>query len=293
MKRMMSVPAIVVLAVLALSGCSAGFSSAPEGASVEQSDGATDGSAGGDMSAAYEDSPREIITNGSVSLTVDSPAKAATEATRIAEAAGGRVDGRSEEAAVDGDKGRAQLTLRLPSKSLSTTLEKIKKLGEVRTVDITTSDVTDQTRDLDARIDALAASIARLQGFMKSAKTVSDLITLETSITERQGNLEAMQGEQRSLEDQVALSTIELYLGSEADAPVETPSTFWSGLITGWESFVAFISAVLVTLGVLLPWLVFLALIGFGVLFFLRRRARRAPAPSISPATPAAPEPAE
>jgi len=293
MKRMMSVPAIVVLAVLALSGCSAGFSSAPDGASIEQGESATDGSSGGDMSAAYEDAPREIITNGSVSLTVDSPAKAATEATRITEAAGGRVDGRSEEAAVDGDKGRAQLTLRLPSKTLSTTLEKIKKLGDVRTVDITTSDVTDQTRDLDARIDALAASIARLQGFMKSAKTVSDLITLETSITERQGNLEAMQGEQRSLEDQVALSTIELYLGSEADAPVETPSTFWSGLITGWESFVAFISAVLVTLGVLLPWLVFLALIGFGVLFFLRRRARRAPSPSVSPATPVAPEPAE
>jgi len=245
------------------------------------------------MSAGYVAEDREIITNGSVRLTVNSPAKAAVEATRIAESAGGRVDARSEEAPVDGDKGRATLTLRLPSKTLTATLEKIKKLGDVQTVDISTTDVTDQTQDLDARIDALSASIARLQGFMKSAKTVNDLITLETSITERQGNLEAMQAEQRSLEDQVSLSTIELSLGSEADAPVETPSTFWSGLVTGWESFVAFISAVLVTLGVLLPWLVFLALIGFGVLFFLRRRTRRLFGPPLSPGAPVAPEPAE
>ncbi|TBN57528.1 DUF4349 domain-containing protein [Glaciihabitans arcticus] len=285
MRRMTSVPAIVVLAILALSGCSAGMSSAPERASDQAAPQEAGGLADGFVAA-----DREIITNGSVSLTVVSPAKAATEAARIAEAAGGRVDARSEEAAVDGDKGRATLTLRLPSKTLTPTLEKIKKLGKVQTVDIATTDVTDQTRDLDSRIDALAASIARLQSFMKSAKTVNDLITLETSITERQGNLEAMQGEQRSLEDQVSLSTIDLFLGSEADAPIETPSTFFSGLQTGWDSFVAFVSAVLVTLGVLLPWLVFLGLIGLAVLVILRRRARR---PSVSPATPVAPAPAE
>ena len=283
---MTSVPAIVVLVVLALAGCSASNDSGPALVAPEQQS-AADGDSGG---AAFESAPREIITNGSVTLTVDSPADAAMDATRIAEAAGGRVDARSEEAGVDGDKGRAQLTLRLPSKTLTSTLEKIKKLGDVRTVDIATTDVTDQSRDLNARIDALTASISRLQGFMKSAKTVDDLVSLETSITERQGNLEAMQGQQRSLDDQVQLSTIELYLGSEADAPVETPSTFFSGLVTGWESFVVFVSAVLVAFGVLLPWLVFLGLIGFGVLVFLRRRTRRLGA---RPTPPVAPEPAE
>ena len=287
MRRITSLSAVAVLAVLALSGCAAGYSGAGTNQLSEES--APDS---GGMSAAYDanvDAPREVIVNGSVTVTVDSPADAAADAARIAETAGGRVDGRSEEAPSDGDKGRAQLTLRLPSKTLTASIDKLKELGEVQNVDTTTTDVTTQTQNLDARIDALAASIDRLQGFVKSAKSIEDLIALETSITERQGNLEAMQAEQRSMADQVSLSTIELYLISEADTPVETPNTFLSGLATGWESFVAFISGLLVTLGVLLPWLVFLGILALIALFVIRRATRRV----VSPATPVAPEPAE
>ena len=225
--------------------------------------------------SAFEDAPREVIVNGSVIVTVESPADAAADAVRIAETSGGRVDARSEQAPVGDDKGSAQLTLRLPSATLTPTLEKIKKLGEVESVEIMTDDVTTESKDLDSRISALDASITRLHALLKTAKNTEDLITLETAITERQGSLESMQAQQRSLDDQVSLATIELRLISEADAPVEVPVTFWSGLVVGWDSFVGFWAGLLVVLGAALPWLVFLGLVAAAVVWFVRSRTRR------------------
>lgn len=232
--------------------------------------------------AAYESAPgdgqaieRQVIVTGSMIVTVDSPADAAADAARIAEASGGRVDARSETAPTDGDKGRATLTLRLPSEGLQATLDKIEALGELEQLDLETSDVTTEVEDLDARISALEKSLARLRTLLSKARTIADLITLETEITSRQGELESLQSQQRYLADQVDLSTIDLSLISEADAPIDTPDTFISGLAAGWGAFVAFISGLLVVVGALIPWAVFLGLLGAAAYLLIRRRLRR------------------
>ncbi len=75
--------------------------------------------------------------------------------------------------------------------------------------------------------------------------------------------------------DEVNLATITLQLGTAATAPVHPPGTFLSGLIAGWGAFVAFLSVVLVVVGVALPWLAFLAVLsGIGFVFFRIRRSR-------------------
>ena len=284
MRPVTKVSAVVIAVTLALAGCSASSGSAPEGDSVQLVPDSSEASGG---AAGFQDAEREVIVNGFITVTVDSPVDAAADAARIAESSGGRVDARSERAPVDDDKGSARLTLRLPSQTLTATLDKIKKLGDVETVELTTADVTVEVADLDSRISALDASITRLHALLKTAKNTDDLITLETAITERQGNLEAMQAQQRSLDDQVDLATIELWLISEADAPVDTPDTFWSGLQAGWGAFVGFFAALLVVFGAALPWLVFLGLLAVGIVWFIRWRIRRTP--SVAPAVAAPP----
>ena len=272
MRRTIIIPAALLAAALSLAGCSAGYAPAES----QSSD-------GGSVSNGYVSAPeqagdaiadREVIIMGDLTLTVDAPADAAREAVRIAETSGGRVDARNEYAPVDGNKGSASLTLRLPSDNLTETLDKLKKLGEVETLEMSSADVTTEVEDLDARTSALAASITRLHALLRTANDTGDLIELETAITERQSELESMQSQQRYLADQVSLSTISVSFISEADAPVDTPETFLSGLEAGWLAFVAFVSTVLVVVGVLLPWLLFLALIGAVVVFFVRRRKR-------------------
>ena len=234
--------------------------------------------AGGDSgvldSAAEPSVDRQVIVTGWVTVTVEDPLTASSEAIQIAESVGGRVDSRNEIAPADGDKGSATLTLRLPAEGLTGTLDKLKALGDVQEVSLNSSDVTMATQDLDARISALSASIERLEALLATATDTENLIALETAISDRQAQLESMEAERRYYADQVSLSTVTLNLVSEADAPVEEPITFLDGLVTGWNSFVAFFAGLVVVLGVLLPWLVFAGIITAVVLYIVKRRNR-------------------
>lgn len=238
------------------------------------------------VAADATDSDRQVITTGYVTVTAEEPIEAATEAVRIVESVGGRVDGRTEHAPTNGDQGSATLTLRLPSETLTATLEKLKALGEAEEVSISSSDVTMETQDLDARINALTASVDRLINLLATATDTDVLIQLETAISDRQGELESLQSQRRYLADQVSLSTITLNLISEADAPVDEPDTFWSGLLAGWDGFVAFFAGLLVAFGVLLPWLLLLGAITFAIIFFIRRGKK--PAATTSTEAPTA-----
>jgi hypothetical protein len=272
MRRTITVSAALLVAALSLAGCSAGGFSASE-----QSAGAPAAETDSNEYASQADVDlvdREVIVTGGMLVTVDSPVDATNEAIRIAESSGGRVDSREEYAATDGNNGGSTLVLRLPSKTLTATLDKLKALGEVERLDLSSTDVTAEIQDLDARISALSSAIDRLHALLAKAKSIEDLITLETEITSRQGDLESMQAQQRYYADEVSLSTITVELVSVADAPVDEPDTFLSGLGAGWGGFVAFVNAFLVLTGVLLPWLVFFAIIGGIVWFFIRRRIK-------------------
>lgn len=291
MRRILILPTALVLSALALTGCAAGGDYATEsgGAPAPQYDSEvmlTEGAAdGGDARVEQSDAiDRQVIVTGWMTVTVDEPLDAAAEAVRIAESVGGRVDGRQEYAPIDGDKGSATLTLRLPAEGLSATLDKLKELGDVQEVSLNSSDVTMVTQDLDARITALRASVDRLLALLETATDTENLIALETAISDRQAQLESLEAERRYYADQVSLSTVTLNLVSVADAPVEEPVTFLDGLVAGWNAFVAFFAGLLVVLGVLVPWIVLAALITAIILWIVRARAKRKVAVAEAPA---------
>ena len=286
MRRIITIPAALVLATIALTGCSAASSSYDtESGGVtapmvelgtEFSDGtvATDGTKAADGGVASAD--RQVITTGYVTVTVTDPMDAATEAVRITEQSGGRVDGRSEYAPRDDtDKGSATLTLRIPSATLTATLDKLRELGTVEEVSLNSNDVTMTTQDLDARITALSASVDRLLTLLATATDTDTLIQLETAISDRQAQLESLESERRYYADQVSLSTVTLNLVSEYNAPATEPDTFVSGLEAGWNAFLAFFAGLLVAVGVLLPWLVFASIVTFVVIVIVRWNRRR------------------
>ena len=164
--------------------------------------------------------------------------------------------------------------LRIPADKLTATLDELEELGRADEVSLSTSDVTVESQDLDARITALRASIERLNGLMAQATNIEDLITLEGAISQRQAELESLEAQQRYLDDQVSMSTVSLYLRSDAEAPATVPGDFWSGLTAGWGGFVAFWAGLLVVLGVLAPWLVTFAVIAIAIVLIVRRRRR-------------------
>jgi uncharacterized coiled-coil protein SlyX len=270
--------ATLLAATLLFAGCSAGGSSvsdegagAPMAPEVQGGDAATDGDSG----LASEEAARDVIVTGSMTVTADDPIAASRDAVRLVESAGGRVDGRTEYAPSNGDAGSATLILRIPAERLQEVLDDLADLGRADEISTSTSDVTVLVADLESRIATQRGIIDRLNTMFARATTIDELITLETTIAQHQATLEDLEAQQRSVDDQVALSTLSLYLRSEAEAPKQEPMDFLSGLAAGWGAFVGFFSGLLVALGVLLPWLVAAGLISAVIVLIVRRNRRR------------------
>ncbi len=299
MRRLLLTSAAVA-AVLVLAGCSASGSSSagpadlavPAPAPAMPDSGAKSETAAGSGSSSgiAADAGQSVITTGTISLTVDDPAAATEQAVALVTGLDGRVDSRSQQAGGEGRPASAQLTVRIPAAKLDQAVESLKGLGTVESVSLDSSDVTLQVKDLDAQITALQASVDRLLTLVGQASTTADLIQLETAISDRQGQLDSLKSQRQYLADQVDYSTITLELRPAGALPNDVPGDFWSGLATGWASLGVALSGFVVVVGVLIPWLLPLAVIAVVVLLIVwlsRRPGRRGP-PS-APAAAAAP----
>jgi len=220
----------------------------------------------------------------------DALAAAKTVASHV-ESVGGRVDDRSEQAAAGGTSAGAALVVRVPAAKVSSTIDLLRGLGTVDTVDLKATDVTGAAQDLDARIHALELSIARMDALLAKATTTRAIIDAESALTERQTNLEQLQSERARLADQVSLSTLTISIhGLDVPPPVteEGPHSFLDGLAVGWDAFVSAVTSVVVVAGVLLPWLAFAgALLAVGIAVRRSRRRSSRAAGSLVGAEPA------
>jgi hypothetical protein len=281
-RRGVAIASLVAFAAV-LAGCSS--SSSEPGSYGGDMPRAEYANSGGDMAytdAAVAEAPqsstadRSVIITGSMYMTVEDPIVAADRAAGIVQNVGGRVDARSETAPDEHYGGSAWLTLRIPSDKLDAVVDNLRELGTVDQFSTDSYDVTTEVTDLEAQISTLRASTTRIESLLLEAKDISDIITLENELDRRQSELESLEARQRGLDDQVSMSTINLSLTTEPVVIVDdSPETFWEGLTSGWNAFVGFLSGALVVIGILLPWLALIGLIGLAVVVRLRARKSR------------------
>ncbi|WP_051274931.1 DUF4349 domain-containing protein [Cellulomonas sp. URHD0024] len=276
--------AVLTLSAL-LAGCSASDSGtndssapqdAPAGAAVDD----TGAKSGDEFAASAADDQRQVIQTGDVRMTVDSPQKTAAAIVTLTEKAGGRVDDRTEHAATSQDVGTAELTIRLPASEVSGALDELRTLGTVDEIKLDAQDVTGAAQDLDARIHGLEISVARMEDLLNKATTSADVIAAESALSDRQTNLEQLKSERARLAEQVSLSTLTIALYGPALAPAQKtsgPDSFFDGVAAGWSSLVTVVEALVIVLGVLLPWLVLGGLLAWGIAVLVRRYRRAHP----------------
>ncbi|MGH3457267.1 DUF4349 domain-containing protein [Aeromicrobium sp.] len=216
---------------------------------------------------------REVITTGSVDVTVKDPRDVAERFSAWVESRDGRIDGRTES---KDDEGRtsASLTIRVPSAQMSKALTQLATYGDVGTVDIQNEDVTALGQDLDARIRALEISIDRLEKILADADSSAEVVRAEGALTQRQEQLESLQTQRKALSEQVALSTLHVELIEKGSAASVSPGGFQGGLTKGWNALVETVNGIVSLAGVLVPWLA-VALVVW-VLWRVARRVSRA-----------------
>jgi len=99
----------------------------------------------------------------------------------------------------------------------------------------------------------LDAAIERLQSLLNEAETTSDVVAVETALTERTAERDSLQSQRDYLSDQTLFATINVSLSTPADATPSEPDGFVEGLLQGLESIGAFFVGSLVWAGILLP----------------------------------------
>jgi hypothetical protein len=289
MKRIPLISIASLATILLLAGCSSSSGSSTP-ASPPQDKSAPGTTRDGMAEDGAVSADAQIVTTGWVSISVDDPIAASAAAVEVVESHGGHIDNRSEQAGTGSESASAQLTIRVPEDDVTKTLDELKKLGTAESVSITSTDVTAQTTDLDARITAMQGSVDRLVDLMAAATDIDDLIALESAISTRQADLDSLKSQRDLLGDQVAYSTIDLQLVAVGAVPSGGPKDFWGGLAVGWNTLVAALTGSFVALGVALPWLLVFAVLAAIAVVIFRVASRRPAKPQTTQAkTPASP----
>lgn len=259
---------------------------APEIAPEAPADGKnlTDYSAGGATAptGARADTPKNptqtkaVISKGQVSVESEDLDKARFELKKLLDTWGGSIA--NEESSAD-DEGRTdlqQLELRVPSKLFGTAMDEISKLGKLVDRSRNSEDVTTQVIDINARVRSQKLSLARIEALMARAETLSQVISIESQLSQRQAELDSLEQQQKYLADQTAESTINVYLSLPDEEATEDgdddANGFIAGLEDGWDAFRSTTSGVLQGLGAVLPFGVVLALLGAPAALAWRRR---------------------
>lgn len=238
-----------------------------------------DGSAAG---AVAPDAGRDIITTSEIGLVVADVSDGAQAVADLAAESEGYVESSSIGAyqqtdtgmTVPIDQGTAWINIRIPAENLTDVVDALGEEGEIVHSSVSRQDVTSVTVDLEARIEAAQTSVDRLTELMSQSGSVGDLIAAETALTERQAQLESYQQELKSLEDQVAMSTVSVQLSERTTVADADPAGFADGLLAGWNGLVVSLNALVVAIGFLLPWLA-IASLALLVIWLIRRRNHR------------------
>lgn len=262
-----------------------------EGASDEggSDDSGSDGGVSLGEGLNLSDGSRSVITNGFVTLATEDPVGAVDQVTRMVASLDGWIEGMSMRAGSDTVDPYAHVVARIPSGDVGTALGRLTDVGELASVELDRQDVTLQVRDLAARIRAVEMSVERMEVLLAGASTTEDLVRAEQMLTARQSELEQLLSQQATLGEQVSMSTLTLDIVVPEEVPEPEPEPeertgFLGGLANGWDAFLEFGSGALLVLGTLLPWFVFLGLLGLLAVWLRRvwvrsRPARPAPIP--------------
>ena len=264
---------------------------APGGATRDFADGdattsspsSESGSAGGPGTPQME---RAVVSTGTVSLSNTDVAATRQDVQRIVDAQGGDVTEENSETDDAGRTSYVRFVVRVPSGRFGEAMTALEGVDGVVTSSRGSDDVTTQVIDNDARVRAQEASLKRVELLLAEAKSLKNLIWIESQLTTRQAELDSLKSQQSWLGDQTSLSTITVDISQKKDdkkavaEEKDEPAGFLDGLRGGTKALGSTVAAIGLIVGALLPFAVVALVVGVPVWLVVRRRRTPQPAPT-------------
>lgn len=308
-RRFVTMGALGLVSALALAACSAGGNNDTSGSGSvpafdEASGGAEEAGAARSVSDFGADSDgraassltrhlsveRAVIQRAALTVRAKDVGRALAQAEATVTGVGGFVASERTEARKNGNPRYSTLTVRVPVDDFDAVLDDLADLGVLEQQSRSAKDVTGDVIDVESRLDSAQAAIKRIRLLLSRAQNLGDVIRLESELSDRQSELEALDAQRSYLADQTSLATIDVtLLAPDAPAPPkeEDDSGFLAGLRSGWDGLVSLLTGLATALGAVLPFAALVALVGLPIwlliLALLRRRPSAVPVADSAP----------
>lgn len=225
------------------------------------------GSANG-SGAAETGVERKLIRNGDISLEVSDLEKTQAAIEDWVKEFGGYISSSN-----NGEKS-SSYTVRIPSEKFDSAMDAAGALGTLKNKNISTQDVSDQFYDLQSRLETKKVLREKLNGYLRQANSMQDILKVESELNSVQSDIESMEGRLKRLTSQIDFSTISVYVTlpykSVQGGGFELPNLgdgfrhFVSNIISYFGGFVAVIFYVIICGIPLVAVLAFLFWLLFG-----------------------------
>lgn len=172
-----------------------------------------------------EDTSRKLIKNVNLSVETETFEELLATITEKTESFSGYIE---ESYTYNGSNyyGRgtrnASMTVRIPAQQLDAFLSSVSEVSNVISRNDSVSDVTLQYVDMESHKKALTAEQDRLLELLEQAESVEDIITIESRLSDVRYQIESMESQLQTLQNQVSYSTVYLDIQEvEKLTPVE------------------------------------------------------------------------
>ena len=174
---------------------------------------------------------RKIIRNGEFTIETKTPTEDQRKLAGIAESLGGFVVTSEFQQSANQSTSTVNVIVRVPSANFQKATDEIRRTGlRILHEKVSGKDVTEEFVDLEARLRAKKALEAQYFEIMKRASKISDVLEVQEKLTEVRTEIEQHEGRRRYLENQSALSTINISLQTPTPLVTATQTGFWASI---------------------------------------------------------------
>lgn len=185
---------------------SAGSAMYADSLSAEESLGYEDGNPASSVSA-----EKKLIKRGDVSVQVENLSDSLAYVEKWTESFSGYV---ASSSATERD---AYFSLKIPSARFEEAMNSAGTIGKVTSHSVNTEDVSEQFYDLESRIENKKIMKEKLEGYLKNASDIKDLLQIERELNSVVSEIDSMEGRMRRLSNQIEYSTVSVHISLPAN----------------------------------------------------------------------------
>lgn len=226
MKRIISIIAAVMIVAVMFCSCGASSSKYQENVDIEE-EYSTDSALNGELADLTDVEHRKLIRR----VDISAETKDFEGFLEAFEAAVGNSGGYIQSQNIQNSEYDAlrngYIIVRIPSEKLDGFVGSVSKSANILSRSSELEDITDQYIDVESRIKALETEHSALLSMLEKASSISDIMSIQSRITEVRGSLESYKSRQKQYDNEVAYSTLSINI-QEVEREIKNDPGFWN-----------------------------------------------------------------